>query len=131
MLILLVIGAKGGVGATTLSIDLAKRYAQNAATLMVDGDLSGRRSGAALFNCFAALDEHRAVDGFGVAAVGPNLSLLEMASSIHEGFTIKSDRIDEFFAESAHQSQAIVVDSPQPFAAAVRPFAVRATGMII
>ncbi|HEV3154090.1 MAG TPA: ATPase, T2SS/T4P/T4SS family [Candidatus Baltobacteraceae bacterium] len=131
MLILLVIGAKGGVGATTLSIDLAKRYAQHAATLMVDGDLSGRRSGAALFNCFAALDEHRAVDGFGLAAVGPNLSLLEMASSIHEGFTIKSDRIDEFFSTSAQYSQALIVDAPQPFAAAVRPFAVRATGMVI
>ena len=131
MLILLVIGAKGGVGATTLCVELAKRYAQRASTLMVDGDLSGRRSGAALFNCFAALDEHRAADGFGVAAVAPNLSLLEMAASIHEGFTIKSDRIDEFFAESAHQSQAIVVDAPQPFAAAVRPFAVRATGMIV
>jgi len=131
MLILLVIGAKGGVGATTLCVELAKRYSQRASTLMVDGDLSGRRSGAALFNCFAALDEHRAADGFGVAAVAPNLSLLEMAASIHEGFTIKSDRIDEFFAESAHQSQAIVVDAPQPFAAAVRPFAVRATGMIV
>ena len=131
MLILLVIGAKGGVGATTLSIDLAKRYSQSATTLIVDGDLSGRRSGAALFNCFAALDDHRAADGFGLAAVAPNLSLLEMAASIHEGFTIKSDRIDEFFAASAQHSQAIVVDSPQPFAAAVRPFAVRATGMLI
>ena len=131
MQIYLIIGAKGGVGATTLSVDLAKRYAMRVSTLLVDGDLSGRRSGAALFNCFATLDDHRAADGFGVAAVAPNLSLLEMAASIHEGFTIKSDRIDEFFTTSAQYSEAIVVDSPQPFAAAVRPFAVRATGMVL
>ncbi len=54
-----------------------------------------------------------------------------MAASIHEGFTIKSDRIDEFFATSLQESQVVIVDAPQPFAAAVRPFAVRATGMII
>jgi len=130
-LILFVVGCKGGVGATSLSVELAKRYAQKGPTLLVDGDLSGRRSIAALYNRFAALDERRSIDGLGVASIGQNLSVLELAATIHEGFTIKAERIDEFFVTAAQQSDAIVVDAPQPFAAAVRPFAVRSTAFVI
>ncbi len=130
-LILFVIGAKGGVGTTTLTVDLAKRFSEKGSTLLVDGDLSGRRSIASLYNRFAALDERRAVDGVGVAAITQNLTLLELAASIHEGFTIKPERIDEFFVTAAGQSDTMIVDAPQPFAAAVRPFAVRSAGFIL
>ncbi len=99
--------------------------------MLVDGDLSGRRSIAALFNRFAALDERRSVDGLGVASITQNLTLFEMAATIHEGFTIKAERIDEFFVSAAQQSEVIIVDAPQPFAAAVRPFAVRATAFFM
>ncbi len=130
-MILFVIGAKGGVGTTTLGIDLAKRLSEKQTALLVDGDLSGRRSIASIFNRFAALDERRAVDGLGVAALTQNLTLLEMAASIHEGFTIKPERIDEFFVSAAEHSETMIVDAPQPFAAAVRPFAVRSAGFIL
>ncbi len=130
-LILFVIGAKGGVGTTTLAVDLAKRMSEKTSTLLVDGDLSGRRSIASIFNRFAALDERRAQDGMGVAAITQNLTLLELAASIHEGFTIKSERIDEFFMGAAQHSETMLVDASQPFAAAVRPFAVRSTGFIM
>ncbi|HLI97177.1 MAG TPA: ATPase, T2SS/T4P/T4SS family [Candidatus Baltobacteraceae bacterium] len=130
-LILFVIGCKGGVGATSLSVELAKRYAEKGRVMLVDGDLSGRRSIAALFNRFAALDERRSVDGLGVASITQNLTLFEMAATIHEGFTIKAERIDEFFVSAAQQSDVIIVDAPQPFAAAVRPFAVRSTAFFM
>jgi len=54
-----------------------------------------------------------------------------MAASIHEGFTIKPERIDEYFVRAAQHSETMIVDAPQPFAAAVRPFAVRAAGFIL
>jgi pilus assembly protein CpaF len=129
--ILMVVGGKGGVGATTLSVDLAKRYAERGPTLLVDGDLSGRRAEASLFNNFEALDNARNDTGFGVANVAKDLTLFEIAASIHDGFTVKADKIEEFFRIYRDTGTTIVLDAPQPFAAAVRPFAVRATGFLI
>jgi pilus assembly protein CpaF len=130
MLIYMIVGGKGGVGATTIAVELAKRYSAKTQTILVDGDLSGRRAAASLFNCFAELDDARAEQGFGIASISKTLSVLEMAASIHEGFTVKADKVDEFF-RSKQAVQAVILDTPQPFAAAVRPFAVRATGFII
>jgi pilus assembly protein CpaF len=130
MLIYMIVGGKGGVGATTIAVDLAKRYSAKTQTMLVDGDLSGRRAAASLFNCFAELDDARAQQGFGIATISKTLSVLEMAASIHEGFTVKADKVDELF-RSKQAVQAVILDTPQPFAAAVRPFAVRATGFII
>ena len=130
-LILFVIGAKGGVGTTTLTVDLAKRFSDKGSTLLVDGDLSGRRSIASLYNRFAALDERRAVDGVGVAAITQNLTLSNWPQPSTKDSRSSPERIDEFFVTAAGQSDTIIVDAPQPFAAAVRPFAVRSAGFIL
>lgn len=131
--VFLLVGSKGGVGATTVSIELAKRLSQNGHTLFVDADLSGRRSGAVIFNAIGALDEMRAHEDFGgVVGVTPKLSLFEMAPNIHGGFLIKASKVESWYSQTlAHSETAIVLDSPQPFAAAVRPFAVRATCIAI
>jgi len=125
--VFLIVGAKGGVGATTLSVEIAKRLSDRGHTLLVDADLSGRRSEAILFNVISKLDERRAQDELGIVELNRNLSLLEMTPNIHGGFTIKAEKIEGWFARSVQQTESyVVVDAPQPFAAAVRPFAVRA-----
>jgi pilus assembly protein CpaF len=126
-----VVGAKGGVGATTIATQLATQFAKSGPTLIVDGDLSGRRAGAVIFNAIAKLDARRGQDEFGVAEVAPNLTLFEMAFSIHDGFTIKPDKIEQFLQSVLDKVKTIVVDAPQPFAAAVRPFAVRASSFVL
>ena len=125
------VGSKGGVGATTASVALAKHYSSTTSTLLVDGDLSGRRASAVLFNALGKIDERRANDQFAVAEVAPNLALFEMAANIHDGFTIKPERVDDLLKHVAGTIEMIVVDAPQPFAAAVRPFAVRAANFVM
>ncbi|MEO6912930.1 MAG: ATPase, T2SS/T4P/T4SS family, partial [Candidatus Baltobacteraceae bacterium] len=121
------VGAKGGVGATTISIELAKQISARGHTLFVDADLSGRRSGAVIFNAIAQLDEKRAEDDYAVIDVTQQLSFFEMTPNIHGGFTLKADKVEGWYSRSIqHIEKFVVLDAPQPFAAAVRPFAVRA-----
>ncbi len=129
--IFFVIGSKGGVGATTLATHLATKFAKDGATLLVDGDLSGRRAGAVIFNAIAKLDARRAQDDFPLAEVAPNLMLYELAGSIHDGFTIKPDKVEQFLRTVSDQTKTVIVDAAQPFAAAVRPFAVRAAHFVL
>ncbi|MGH7736802.1 MAG: ATPase, T2SS/T4P/T4SS family [Candidatus Tyrphobacter sp.] len=127
-----IVGSKGGVGATTLAQHVATAFAKGgASTLLVDGDLSGRRAGAVLFNAIAKIDARRAQDEFALAEVAPNLALFELAASVHDGFTIKFERIEDLLRQIADSTQYIVVDASQPFAAAVRPFAVRASQFVL
>ncbi len=129
--IFFVIGSKGGVGATTLATHLATKFAKDGATLLVDGDLSGRRAGAVIFNSIAKIDARRAQDDFPLADVAPGLSLYELAGSIHDGFTIKADKVEQFLRTISDATKTIIVDGAQPFAAAVRPFAVRAAHFVL
>ena len=127
-----VIGSKGGVGATTVSMDLCKKLSARGSTMFIDADLSGRRSGAVLFNVIAKLDELRNEDEFPVVDVAPKMSFFEMTRNIHGGFTIKADKVEKWFATQVRETNKFVVlDSPQPFAAAVRPFAVRGTAFAL
>jgi pilus assembly protein CpaF len=130
--IFFVIGSKGGVGATTIATHLATKFAKDGAqTLLVDGDLSGRRAGAVLFNAIAKIDARRSQEDFAMVEVAPNLMLLEMAGSIHDGFTIKPDNVEQHLRQISETQQYIIVDAAQPFAAAVRPFAVRAAQFLL
>lgn len=130
--IFFIIGSKGGVGATTLATNLATKFAKDgASTLLVDGDLSGRRAGAVLFNAIAKIDARRSQDDCAMAEVAPNLALFELAGSIHDGFTIKPDKVEKLLQQVSESTQYIIVDAAQPFAAAVRPFAVRASQFVL
>ena len=129
--IFFMVGSKGGVGTTTLSIDLAKSFASRGSTLLVDADLSGRRSQAVVFNAIRKIDEAQAQRELPAVEVANNLRLLEIASNVHAGFMAKSDHLERFIVESFDGTQYTIVDSAQPFAAAVRPFAVRAAQFVL
>ncbi|MDQ2871880.1 MAG: Flp pilus assembly complex ATPase component TadA [Candidatus Eremiobacteraeota bacterium] len=126
------VGSKGGVGATTISIDVARKLAERGRTLIVDADLSGRRSGAVVFNLISQIDQRRTGEDFGVVPAGKNLTLFEMTPNIHGGFTIKPDKVEQWFGQTVAANESyVVLDAPQPFAGAVRPFAVRAAAFAL
>ncbi len=129
--VIFIVGGKGGVGATHLAVETAKHFAQTRSTLLVDGDLAGRRSVAILFNSIARLDERRISEEFALVDLAPQLSLFELAGSIHGGFTVKSDDVEGLYKRVAPHVEMVIVDASQPFAAAVRPFAVRSSNFIV
>jgi pilus assembly protein CpaF len=123
------VSAKGGSGATTICAEMAKVMRANRSVLVVDGDLSGRRNMAILFDALRTLDASRESAAVGVATVG-GVSLLELTPSYDAAFTIDFDTVERL-AASFHDAGCVLADLPIPFAAPVRPFVVRATRFIV
>jgi len=122
----LFIGSKGGVGTTTLCSDLARAMATDdtVKVALVDADLSGRRNAAVLFEAVRTLDTARV--GSTISRIRTaGLTLVELVDRYDAAFTLAEETVDAFATEMA-EFDTIVVDAPQPFAAAVRPFVVRA-----
>ncbi len=129
--ILFAVGSKGGVGTTSLAVDIANVFAADGKTVLIDGDLCGRRSHAVLFNAIRLIDEALEDQELAAVNVATNLQLVEIAASVHSGFTVKSAHVERLMATDLAGAQRIIVDSAQPFAAVVRPLAVRAAQFTI
>jgi len=124
------VNAKGGCGATTLCVELAKALRIDKSVALVDGDLSGRRNMAILLDAVRQLDLGR--DKSPVAVVETaGLTLAELAPAYDSAFTINFDDVEHLAASYASETDYILVDVPIPFAAPVRPFVVRATRFIV
>jgi len=123
------INAKGGSGATTVCAELAKSLRADKAVAVVDGDLSGRRNMAILFDAVRTLDVGREKSPIGIANIA-GVTLAELASAYDSAFTINFDDVEQL-AGSYGDMDYVLVDVPIPFAAPVRPFVVRATRFII
>jgi pilus assembly protein CpaF len=122
------ISAKGGSGATTICAELAKTLRSDASVVVVDGDLSGRRNMAILFDAVRTLDASRE-SAVGVAQVA-GLTLAELAPTYDSVFTISFDQVEQL-ANTFSEAGFILADVPAPFAAPVRPFIVRTTRFIV
>jgi Flp pilus assembly CpaF family ATPase/MinD-like ATPase involved in chromosome partitioning or flagellar assembly len=126
----IVTGSKGGCGATTLAFELIKRAGSAPArSVLVDGDLSGRRSHAVTFNVVRQLNENR-TPGSPALTAAAGCEILELVGSYEDGFAVKSDAVENFVAKLSPEA-TVVADLPQPFASAVRPFAARALRFIV
>jgi pilus assembly protein CpaF len=123
------ISAKGGSGATTICAELARAMRSDRSVVVVDGDLSGRRNMAILFDVVRTLDASRESAALGVAQAS-GLTVVELAPSYDAAFTINFDDVERLVA-SFGDAGCILADVPIPFAAPVRPFIVRATRFII
>jgi Flp pilus assembly CpaF family ATPase/MinD-like ATPase involved in chromosome partitioning or flagellar assembly len=124
------IGAKGGSGATTICAELAKALAGEAPVALVDGDLSGRRSAAILFDSVRNLDLSREGAPIALTRTG-GITLAELAPSYDSAFTIKFDDVEQLASSLVESSSYVLADVPIPFAAPVRPFVVRGTRFIV
>jgi septum site-determining protein MinD len=123
------VNAKGGSGSTTLCAELSKALRSSSSVAVVDGDLSGRRNMAILFDAVRTIDVSRESGPIGVTQVA-GLTLAELAPAYDSAFTINLDEV-EHLAASFADTDYVLADVPIPFAAPVRPFVVRATRFII
>ena len=88
--VLCIVGGKGGVGCTSVAIELGQALARRGKIAIVDGDFSGRRSIAILLNGIKELDQARDPDGnLSFATLRSGVTAVEMAPNIHAGFTPK------------------------------------------
>jgi pilus assembly protein CpaF len=124
------IGAKGGSGATTICAELAKTIHGDRSVALVDGDLSGRRSAAILFDAVRDLDSSREHSPLAVATAN-GIALAELAPTYDSAFTIRFDDVEQLATSLVSTTQCVLADVPIPFAAPVRPFVVRATRFIV
>ena len=83
-----------------------------------------------MLNAVKALDANRPEGNLATAALGKNLTVVELAHNIHASFTLKPAQT-EALLPTLTKITARSLDAPQPFAAAVRPFIVRATRFVV
>ncbi len=128
--IVLFTGAKGGSGTTTLCRELARAIGEKGNVAVVDADLTGRRSVALLFEAIRALDAARDATSSISRVRLDGTTVVEFADRYDAAFALDTDTV-ETLARSLAGFNAILVDAPQPFSAAVRPFVARARRMLI
>lgn len=130
--VITVVGGKGGVGATTLSVELAQALSKRGKIALVDGDFGGRRTIAILMDCVKELDNNRDDNNnLSFAQLRNGITVVECAHNIHAGFTLKPDRVETIVQTFGQTGTGAVVDAPQPFAAAIRPFITRTSRFLL
>jgi pilus assembly protein CpaF len=123
-------GSKGGCGATTLALEIGKRFrAAGARSVLIDGDLTGRRSHAVMLDLIQQLDQTRAPGSPAIAA-GDYCDLFELTNSYEDGFAVKAEAV-EAGLDPLPADAPLIADLPQPFAAAVRPMVSRALRYLV
>jgi pilus assembly protein CpaF len=127
--VFVVVGAKGGVGASSIAMNLVERLPGDGPHFVVDADLAGRRSLAIWYDVAKELDLGR-IPGAPATTRKNNLTIIELARSYEDGFTITADAVEHFTAQLPSNG-IVVVDAPQPFAAAVRPFVMNAAKVVV
>jgi len=127
--IICLINAKGGSGATTLCIELAKATRREGSVTIVDGDVSGRRNMAVILDVVQNFNHARASDSYSLIQTN-GITAVELADSLDNAFMIRQDEI-EGLVDSISGVGAVIVDLPTPFTAVVRPFIASATRVVI
>ena len=127
--VIVFVGAKGGAGTTTLCTELARAIPKDGNAVLVDGDLTGRRSVALTFEAVRALDAARGTSPIARARLN-SVTLIELADRYDAAFALDPGAV-ESLVESLADSGTVIVDAPQPFAAILRPFVKRASRVAI
>jgi len=95
--VFVVVGAKGGVGASTIAMHLAERLPASGPRYVVDADLAGRRALAIWYDVAKDLDLGR-VPGSPATTRKGNLTIVELARSYEDGFIVTADAVEHFAA---------------------------------
>ena len=123
------IGAKGGAGTTTICRELARAMREKHSVALIDADLTGSRSIAVLCEAVRLLDGARTGNAI-VTVRTDGLTLFELADRYDAAYTLEEGKV-EALIDDLGAFDEIVVDAPQPFAAATRPFMARARRFFI
>jgi pilus assembly protein CpaF len=125
------VNAKGGSGATTLAVELAKTAAREKQTVaVVDADLTGRRSMSAILDCTKEFAANRTMSVYSVARVF-GTTAIELSDSLENSFAIRADEMERLATSLAQQHRMTIVDCNSPFTDVVRPFVQHATRIVI
>jgi pilus assembly protein CpaF len=127
--VFVVVGAKGGVGATSIAMQLVEDLPSAGPRFIVDADLSGRRAVAIWYDVAKELDLGRVPGAPAVARKGP-LTVVELARSYEDAFVVSAEAVEQF-AQKLPEHGLVVVDASQPFAATVRPFIMSAAKIVV
>jgi pilus assembly protein CpaF len=131
--IVVVVGAKGGCGATTLACETARRLRKQLGgeVAIVDADFTGRRSVAIVLDAVKALDAVRTQGTVSIAPLEDGLLAVELAPSREASFMLGPERVEELRDELSRTTRAIVIDAPQPYPVIVRPFLTQASQVVV
>jgi pilus assembly protein CpaF len=124
-----VVGAKGGVGATSIAMQIVDGLPTRGPRYIVDADLAGHRAHATWYDVAKELDESRA-PGMPSRACKDGLEIVELVRSYEDAFVASAEGVEAFVAELPGDA-LVVVDAPQPFAATVRPFMMNASRIVV
>ncbi len=126
-----VVNAKGGSGATTTALEVARAMRRAGSKVaVVDGDLSGRRNVAVLLDAVRAFDSARALNVYSTIQ-REGLTAVELVSSLDNSFMLRVEDVETLVDELDAEHDVILVDAPTPFSAALRPFMLRASRVAI
>jgi pilus assembly protein CpaF len=125
-----IIPTKGGVGSTTICVDVMKAMAKSHNVALVDGDYAARRSVAVLTDMVRAIDANRTSANIS-SATKHGMTIVEMASSLDGAFTLAPSDVENMAVTLTDGCDAIVIDAPQPYASTIRPFIRRAGRFIL
>lgn len=128
--VFIVVGAKGGVGATTIAIKLVTELPSTSERVIVDADLAGKRSLAIYYDLSVELDVGRVIGSAATAKTPKGLLVMELARTYEDGFIQTADSVIRSI-QRLPENALIVVDAPQPFAATVRPFIARSAKIVV
>jgi len=129
--IVALINAKGGSGATTIAIEVARairRGGKNVA--LVDGDLSGRRNVAVLLDAVRAFDSERATTAYSIIQ-HDGMTAVELTDSLDNSFMLHAEDVESVAEVLDGQNDVVLLDAPTPFSAALRPLIMRASRFVL
>jgi pilus assembly protein CpaF len=125
------VNAKGGSGATTLAVELAKAAAREKQTVaVVDADLTGRRSMSAILDCAKEFAANRTMSIYSVARVF-GVTAIELSDTLENAYAIRSEEMEKLAKSLMQQHRMTIVDCASPFTDIVRPFIQHATRIVI
>ena len=122
------VGAKGGVGTSTIVAALARSLKDEQPTTLVDADLTGSRSAGILFKAVRDLDVSHEQNRIATARSN-GVTLIELAQKYESAFTLSSDDVEKSLAPL--EAGIVLVDAPLPFSSTVRPFVRRSSRVFV
>jgi pilus assembly protein CpaF len=129
--ITVVTAAKGGAGATTLCVELVRAMRETQRCAIVDADFSARRAIAVLTDSVRDFDLGRPGENLATATVFGDVAGVEFTSTISGAFTLTMENVATLSESLLEETDWCVVDAPQPYAAAVRPFIMAASHYMV
>jgi pilus assembly protein CpaF len=113
-----------------IAIKLIEQLPAIAERVIVDADLSGKRSLAVWYDASVDLDIGRVIGSAAITKSKTGPLVMELARTYEDGFIQTAESVVRSI-ERLPKNALIVVDAPQPFAATVRPFIAQAAKIVV